>query len=302
MKRPSGVRSRWRIAPFLSAAWLIASLAAAAEPETDPAAALLVRYLAASERLAQSPFRQQLEVESFEDARTSGSDIYAIVNHPIARVGEALTNPTGWCDALILHFNVKYCHPTAHDERIVLSVAIGKKREQPLRSAHHVEFDFGVVALRPDYVAVELVAAKGPYGTGNYRIALEAVRIDDERSFVHVWYSYTYGFVGRVAMQMYLATSGSGKVGFTIIGDPNDPRPKFIGGARGAIERNTMRYYLAIEAYLDALATPATERFEQSAEQWFSATERFSLQLHEIGHDSYISMKRNEYRRQQSTP
>jgi len=272
----------------------------ASEPETDPAAALQARFAAFYEQLAHSPFLQQLEVESFESSRTSGSHIYAIVNHPIATVSGALTSPTGWCDALLLHFNVKYCHPLAHADRILLSVAIGKKREQPLRSAYRVEFDFRVVASRPDYVAVQLEAAKGPYGTGNYRIALEAVGIDAERTFVHVVYSYNHGFVGRVAMQMYLATSGSGKVGFTMIGDPNNPRPKYIGGARGAIERNTMRYYLAIEAYLDALATPATERFEQSAEQWFSATERYSLQLHEISRDNYLAMKRNEYQRQQS--
>ena len=272
----------------------------ASESETDPAAALQARYAATYERLGQSPFPQQLEVESFEDARTSGSDIYAIVKHPIAKVSDAFTSPTGWCDALILHFNVKYCRPVAHDDRVLLSVAIGKKREQPLRSAHRLEFDFGVVASRPEYVAVQLDAAKGPYGTGNYGIALEAVGIDAERSFVHVLYSYTHGFVARVAMRIYLATSGRGKVGFTMIGDANDPQSKFIGGARGAIERNAMRYYLAIEAYLDALATPITERFEISAEQWFSTSERYSLQLHEIGHDNYMAMKRNEYQRQQS--
>ena len=50
--------------------------------------------------------------------------------------------PAQWCDALILHLNVKYCRPVARDQRSVLSVAIGTKRDQPLGSASRVEFAF----------------------------------------------------------------------------------------------------------------------------------------------------------------
>jgi hypothetical protein len=99
---------------------------------------------------------------------------------------------------------------------------------------------------------------------------------------------------------VYLATSGSDKVGFTVIGDPNDPNPKFIGGVRGAIERNTMRYYLAIDAYLGALATPAPKRFERSLERWFNATELYPRQLREVDRDAYFAMKRSEYARQKT--
>jgi hypothetical protein len=299
--RCASERALPRIAICLAAAtaWVVASVAAA-EPEIDPAATLQARYAAMYERLEQSPFLEPLEVESYEDDRTSGGEIYAIVKHPLAAVSAAFTSPTGWCDALILHLNVKYCHPLAHDDDIVLAVALGRKYEQQLRTTHRVQFVFRVAASQPDYLGVELEAAKGPYGTGNYRIALEAVSIDADNSFMHLRYSYTYGFVGRVAMKLYLGTSGSGKVGFTTIGDPNDTPPKFIGGVRGAIERNTMRYYLAIDAYLGALGAPAEERFEQSLEDWFTATERYALQLHEVDRDAYLAMKRHEYRRQQT--
>jgi hypothetical protein len=302
MSQPSLTLYWLRTALFLSAstAWAIASGAAAAERETNPASALRARYAAFYERLEQSPFLQQLEVESFEDARAAGGDIYSIVNHSIATVSEAFTSPTAWCDALILHLNVKYCHPAAHDDRIVLSVAIGKKSEQPLRSTDRFEFVYHVAASQPDYLEVELAAPKGPYGTRKYRIALEAVSLENERSFMRLHYSCTYGFVGRVAMKAYLATSGSSKVGFTMIGDPNDAQPKLVSGVRGAIERNAMRYYLAIEAYLGALASPAGDRFEQSLEQWFIASERYPRQLHEVDRDAYLAMKRNEHHRQQS--
>lgn len=63
-----------------------------------------------------------------------------------------------------------------------------------------------------------------------------------------------------------------------------------------------MRYYLAIDAHLGALATPAPERFEESLERWFTATERYALQLHEVDHDAYLTMKRREHLRQQQMP
>ena len=69
---------------------------------------------------------------------------------------------------------------------------------------------------------------------------------------------------------------------------------------RGALERNTMRYYLAFDAYLHALDSPAPQRFEQSLERWFADTERFARQLREVKHESYIAMKRAQYVRQQT--
>ena len=281
-------------------ACLCASVAAAARPATDPASALCARYAALREQLDHSPFPQHLHVESMEGPGASQGDVYAVVDYPIATVSDAFSNPANWCDALILHLNVKYCRPVARDGRTVLSTAIGRNFDQPLRSTYRVNFVYSITASRPDYVDVDLHALHGPLGTGNYRISLEAVGLEKKRAFVHLRYSYTYGFAGRSAMNVYLATSGSDKVGFTVIGDPNDPQPKFIGGVRGAIERNTMRYYLAIDAYLGALATPAPARFEQSLGRWFNATELYPRQLREIDRDTYFAMKRSEYLRQQT--
>jgi hypothetical protein len=302
MRRLGAISCWLRVTGIVSVmwAWSCAPLSALAEPEADPASALQARHAALSEQLEHSPFPQHLHVESIDDPGSSQGDVYAVVDYPIAAVIDAFSSPANWCDALILHLNVKYCRPGSRDGRTVLSTAIGRNFEQPLSRAYRVEFTFGVAASRPDYVDIELKARKGPLGTANYRISLEAVGLENERAFVHLRYSYTYGFVGRLAMKTYLATSGSDKVGFTVIGDQNDPQPKFIGGVRGAIERNTMRYYLAIDAYLGALATPAPDRFEESLERWFSATELYPLQLREIGRDSYFAMKRSEYARQQA--
>jgi hypothetical protein len=66
---------------------------------------------------------------------------------------------------------------------------------------------------------------------------------------------------------------------------------------RGVMERNTMRYYLAIEAYLGALGFPPGERPDRMVEQWFAAAERYPRQLHELEHDEYVAMKVGEYER-----
>ena len=57
-------------------------------------------------------------------------------------------------------------------------------------------------------------------------------------------------------MKTSLATIGSGKLGFSQTGKQSSGQPEYIGGMRGVAERNTMRYYLAIDATLGALAKP----------------------------------------------
>jgi hypothetical protein len=179
-------------------------------------------------------------------------------------------------------------------------VAIGRKHEQALSSAFRAEFDYSVAASRPGYLDVELKAPQGPLGTGNYRIGFEAVGVAAKHSFVHLQYSYAHDAEARAAMQLYLATTGRGKVGFTLVDGPGGAPPQLVDGVRGASERNAMRYYLAIDAYLGTLVWPASERFERSIERWFSSTERYPRQLHEIDRDAYLEMKRAEYQRQQT--
>ena len=74
----------------------------------------------------------------------------------------------------------------------------------------------------------------------------------------------------------------------------------YIGGMRGLVERNVMRYYLAIEAYLDALPAPPAEQLERRLQSWFTASERYPRQLHEMDRPAYIEMKRREFQRLQT--
>jgi hypothetical protein len=79
----------------------------------------------------------------------------------------------------------------------------------------------------------ELDAAEGPFGTTDYRIRLEAVPLDQSRTFLHLAYSYTLRSAARMGMSMYLGSSGRDKVGFSVVDRTRDGRPVYVGGVRG---------------------------------------------------------------------
>lgn len=83
-------------------------------------------------------------------------------------------------------------------------------------------------------------------------------------------------------MQGYLATGGCDKVGFSIVGTSASGSPQYLEGIRGAVERNTIRYYLAIDAYLGALSLPSAAHLNKRLNDWQSGVERYPRQLHEL--------------------
>ena len=70
---------------------------------------------------------------------------------------------------------------------------------------------------------------------------------------------------------------------------------------RGMVERNAMRYYLAVESFLGALAVPEPERTEKRLRDWYEATEQYARQLHDLERHEYLKMKRDEVVRQQES-
>ncbi len=264
------------------------------------AAALKAKYTELAPQLKNNQFQRPLVLNSAEFTGSLKGDIYAVVDYPFAAVNTAFNGTEHWCDMLILHLNTKYCRASNEGGVGRLAVSIGKKHDQPLADAYRVNFTFGVAASTPDYLDVVLGSRDGPMGTSDYKILLEAVPLDAGHSFIHLTYSYSYGMAARIAMKAYLATVGSGKVGFTRSGTGG--ADDYIGGVRGVVERNTMRYYLAIDSYLSASGRSAGgEQLDKRLNNWFAATERYARQLHEVERDDYLQMKRSEYQRQQTT-
>lgn len=273
---------------------LFAVFAAAARSEDG--APLRARYETLRARLEANDFRRPLYLESTDGKRGMQGDIYAAIDEPYSLVRPSVDGVDNWCDILILHLNVKQCRSSAGGSR--LAVAIGRKYEQPVDEAYGIDFRYRLVAAAADYLKVALDAANGPFGTHGYRIALEAVPIDAGRTFLHLSYAYAYGFAARVAMEAYLHTLGRDKVGFTVVGRGKDGVPVYIGGVRGVLERNSMRYFLAVDAYLHSLRAPPSQRIEKRLRDWYAQTERYPAQLHELELAEYLTMKRREIARQ----
>lgn len=291
----------FRTALLIAAASIFHPLvASAAASETASAAALQAKFVELAPRLAHNPFKRPLVLLSDTSSSVLKGDVYAVVDHPFDQVSSGLNGSSHWCDVLILHLNTKYCRAVNGVAGTTLNVSVGKKFDQPLEDAYRVAFTYRQGTTTPDYFDAHLDAKKGPLGTSDYQILLEATAVPGNKTFLHLTYSYVVGLASKVAMQGYLATAGSDKVGFTTSGKISDGQPQYIGGMRGLVERNTMRYYLAIDAFLDTATLSGPQQVDQRLQHWFDATENYPRQLHEMNRADYLAMKHNEIRRQQS--
>ncbi len=276
---------------LIAAALALSPLAALAQQAADGGgAALRAKVDALKPQLASNAFKRPLTIASSEASDRLSGDVYALVDHPFTQVSGALREPAAWCQVLMLHLNIKHC--AVKGGGTSLAVAAGRKFDQPLSDAQQIDFAYTVGKADANYLNVRLSAATGPLSTRDYNIVLEATPADNGKTALHMSYAYAYGTAARLAMKGYLATVGSDKVGFTSKGGG-----AYIGGVRGVVERNTMRYYLAIDSYLDA---PASGQLEQRLGAWFDATEQYAQQLHEVDRNDYLTMKRHEFQRLQS--
>ena len=277
-----------------------ASVTCSAVAKPDPVAALHEKYKSLGEQLRQNQFKRPLVLDSTETSDRARGDIYVVLEYPFEVVKAGLNNPDHWCDVMILHINTKYCHAMVAPSGTSLRVNIGKKTQGELVDAERVDFNYSVTTTLPTYFEIMLHAKEGPLGTSDYLIQMEAVAIPKAKTFLHLTYSYTSNLAGRLALQTYLKTIGKGKVGFTVVGQQVDGQPDYVGGVRGLMERNTMRYYLAIDAFLGATSVAPALQLEKRLQDWFTSVERYQRQLHEVDREPYLEMKRAEYVRQQT--
>ena len=204
-------------------------------------------------------------------------DVHAVLNHPYKQVADGLSSAKQWCEVLVLPFNVQKCE--ASDGKVKLYV--GRKPTSPIEEAQQLDFSYTVAAKTADNLLVKLSAPSGPAGTKDYVITFAATPLDDKRTLTHMHYGYSTGAMSQMAMKTYLSTSGADKVGFS------SENGKLVGGTRGIMERNTMRYFLAIDSYLNTLGQPVKSRLDN----WFGATEKYSKQLHEMSREEYLAIK-----------
>ena len=240
--------------------------------------------------------RSPLRIGFHQDPSEVQGRVTAVVGWPLEDVVASLSSAEDWCDVLLLHLNVKYCRAVGGADA-GLRVALGRKTFQSLEDVHWLAFDLRVHRAGANGFDVELAADRGPFDTHAYRIRLRATPQGSDRSELQFEYSFRYGLPGKLAMNAFLATSGQGKVGFTTV--PRAPGElQYVTGLRGAVERNVMRYFLAITAHLQARDLPLASRAERRFGLWFDATEQYARQLREMDRTDYLAMKRGELSRQ----
>ncbi len=313
-------RKNWlQLACSIPLIWPLAATPQATPPSNDDAsdvARLRSRHAQLATQLARSDFGRPLVLESEQaDNRIEGA-AFAVVDAPFAAVSQIFSSPQDWCGILLLHLNTRRCQvrPTAAEGSpaaaaegqppALLAILLGKKVSMAsinsLNDTFALNLRFEPVLVRADYLSTRLTAAQGPVGTRDYRISLEAIALNPRQTFLHFRYAYGFGLAAKLAMQAYLATFGSQNIGFTLRPAVQGQAPRAVGGLRGAVERNTMRYFLAMEVYLQTRDLPPSERQDQRLRDWFDATEQYHAQLFEIDRETYLTVKRHDLRAQGS--
>ena len=270
----------------------------AATPSASSSQALLDRYSALKTKLGKNHFGIPLYLESTEKFSSLQVNMYGIFAYPFERVRDSLQTPDNWCDINLLLINIKACTSRQVADQRLLTLYSGRKYYQLPKDAFKLDLSFHVAAAEKGYLNIELAGKNGPLGTRDHRIRFEAAPIDNDRTFIHFRYDYSFGLPARAAMAGYYATIGRNKKGFSVRAIDKRGNPVYVNGPRGSLERTAVRSYFAIQTFMDTLGIPANRRFEQRIRRWYELTERFPRQLHELGKGEYLANKRREHRNQ----
>lgn len=300
MKREPMVRfiSTRIVAGFLGLALLFPSAAGfAADPGSEAERALLAKYASIRDKLEKNQYGAPIYLESTDSEGRVRVDMYGVVPHPFELAREALQSPASWCDITSLHLNIKACTFKTSTRPQQVTLYSGRKYYQPPSDAFPLKFTFTVLSQTPRWLDVRLEAEEGPFRTKDHRIALQASPLGPGSTLLHFSYTYSQGTMARLAINSYFSTLGHGKVGFSEVTEKGGEQ-HLVEGVRGAVERNTMRYYLALQTYLDTLKYPESQRFEQRISRWYDLTARYPKQLKENDKSSYLAAKRMEHNRQ----
>jgi len=265
----------------------------ALEAPAGSAAALQAKRGELQPQLRASTFGEPLLLSSRELPTRLEGDVYAEVAFPFATVGATFRSADTLCEFLFLHLNVRSCKASGNG----LTLLVGPKRASAPGLQHRMDYAMHVEVAEAAHLRVTLSAADGPLSTSNYRMVFEAIPIDAGRSFVHFGYAYDYGALAKLAMQAYLATAGRTKIGFTAVGQDAGGKPVYVRGERASVERNVMRYYLALLARCSVTTGSREGQTQARLRAWFALTERYAAQLHEYDLAEYLHEKQDDLTR-----
>ncbi|NVN91346.1 MAG: hypothetical protein HXX11_12195 [Desulfuromonadales bacterium] len=275
----------------------VGSASAAVKPRQG-ADMLLDSYRRYSARLATNSYGLPLVVESSEQEDRVQVDVYGIFDHSFIGIANALKVPANWCDIVFLPPNIKTCTYRKLNDTWQLAFYLGRKEYQPPEDARKIICRYRSVEQQQGYLDIMLNADDGPFGTKNHRMRTEALPLDGGKTFIHVSYTYSDSVALRLASKIYFATLGRSKVGFTVTGTDRNGKQIHIGGPRGAVERNAVRYFFAIQSFMNTSRYPEESRFNLRISQWYDLTNHYRKQLFDLEKKDYITLKTRERRNQ----
>ena len=249
-------------------------------------------------KLERNSFGFPLFLESFERDDRVHVDVYGIFDYPFASVVNVLMVPANWCDIVSLHPNVKACTYRELPGAWRLTFYVGRKVYQSPKDTRQVIYRYRKVDQQQGYLDIILDADEGPFGTKDHRMRFEALPLEGGRTFVHVSYEYSDTVALRLAGKVYFATLGLGKVGFTVTGTDKKGKFVYIGGPRGAVERSAVRYFFAIQSFINTLRYPEKSRFSMRIIEWYNLTTRYKKQLFDLDKKDYLAFKTEEHMNQ----
>ena len=285
--------------PIMLAASLISGASASAadavaQAGKNNAAGLLDMQAEFKTQLHSKTFGEPLHLESRDSGDRLHADVYAELSAPFAQVATFLTKPEALCHVLFLHLNVRSCEAKHGPQSDVLTLTAGPKHGVSVGSTYSISYAMHVDSTNADYLRVTLAAPNGPLSTSDYQIVFEATPLEGKRTFLHFSYGYNYGAMAKMAFNLYLATAGRTKIGFSVVGKTSDGKPQYVQGERGSLERNVMRNYLALQAYTGVKTGTPAAQMDARLRAWFALTEQHSAQLHELTLEEYLTQKHED--------
>lgn len=241
-----------------------------------------------------------LSIASHEKSRRLDIKVYGIVDQPFSKVSAVLSDPAVMCDFLILNLNIKTCTYAQDKQRTELVIYVAGKNYSPLYRAMEINPYFELQKKNNQYMRVLMASRKSRWALYDYSVIVEATALGNA-TLLRFTSKYHASHINMAATLAYLKTFARNKVGFTVVGHNELGEPKYIQGMRGVIERNAVRSYLALQAYLETSNTPEKKRFDSRLRRWFKLTDAYPRQLHEMELQSYLDNKHREYRNQYKT-
>jgi hypothetical protein len=259
-------------------------------PQSNP---LLDKYHEIELELKTSSFGLPVHMESFVGGNSSHVDISGTVKYPFEIVKKRLQNPFELCEIFMLNINIRACTYEGSDNDWLVTVYNVKKYYDPIEDAFPIKFKHLDTEQLQNQFRISLAAKEGPLNTRDHQFQIEATPVDVNTTFIRLHYLFSYSAFGYFTVNSYFSIFGRGKVGFTVA-DDKQGNPALVTGVRGAVERNVMRYYLAILANLETQGNPSEQRYEKQLTLWYDLTIKYKKQLYEMEKENYLAHKRHD--------